>query len=210
MNNQTNSQSVLAALRALVPQRPLSHAESLRIAELQANRLLELSRIAGPLVPTELVSDVPKIRIAFDNDLPISGSAHWESGQWILTLNGTEPASRQRFSLMHEFKHVLDHTTKQFLYGETTSDQEAARRAERAADHFAACVLMPKRWLKSLWFNSGQNINAVAGQLEVSPRALAVRLWHLGLGVETKRCAPTKDLEARRTINAPRTTGVAA
>src|SRR4051812_15753481 len=66
--------SVLKTLRDLVPRRPLSFGESLRVAELQANRLLELFAISGPLVPNELVSELPRIEVRYDADLPVSGS----------------------------------------------------------------------------------------------------------------------------------------
>jgi hypothetical protein len=52
----------------------------------------------------------------------------------VITLNGAEPYVRQRFSLMHELKHIIDHTTKHYLYGNIAQDEEAAQRAERAAD----------------------------------------------------------------------------
>ena len=99
---------------------------------------------------------------------------------------------------MHEFKHVLDHTTKICLYGDTLNDAEAAARAERSADQFAACVLMPKRWLKSEWFGSGQNLSISAMRLGVSTRALSVRLHYLGLGIETPRCSRPNHTGPRR------------
>jgi IrrE N-terminal-like domain len=189
MNRSDNiNESVLRILRGLVPRRRLTYAESLRIAELQANRLLELFDVQGPLVPSDLISELPRIEIRYLPNLPFSGSAHWDGGRWIITLNGDESYVRRRFSLMHEFKHVLDHTTTQYLYGTTGNDNRAAERAERAADHFAACLLMPKRWLKSQWFESGQHVAPLAYRLQVSPRALSVRLWHLGLSIETPRC----------------------
>lgn len=180
--------SALKTLRDLVPERRLTYSESLRIAELQANRLLELFDVSGPLVPSELVTQLPRIEVRYDHDLPVSGSAHWERGRWIITLNASESYARHRFSLMHEFKHVLDHSTKHRLYGDTENDHVAAVRAERAADTFAAALLMPKRWLKGQWFTHGQNLTLLANRLEVSPRALSVRLWHLGMAVDAPRC----------------------
>jgi IrrE N-terminal-like domain len=188
--NQTNNgrDSVLATLRALVPERHLRYGESLRIAELQANRLLELFAIDGPTVPSELIAELPRVEVCYVHDLPVSGSTHWQAGRWIITLNADEPAVRRRFSLMHEFKHALDHNHKTYLYGEIATDELAAVRAERAADHFAACLLMPKRWLKSYWFEGGQRLAPIAAQLQVSTRALSLRLWHLGITGDTPRC----------------------
>ncbi len=185
----TQNESVLRTMRDLVPKRRLTYAESLRIAELQANRLLELFEVMGPFVPTEIVTELPRITIRNASDMPVSGSAHWEEGHWVITLNSAEGNVRRRFSLMHEFKHVLDHTTKSYLYGDPQTDPEAAARAERAADQFAACVLMPKRWLKREWFGSGQNLSISAMRLGVSTRALSVRLHYLGLGIDTPRCS---------------------
>ena len=193
-----SSESLLASLRALVPQRQLTYSESLRIAELQANRLLEHFEITDAHVPSELVTEFPRIQVRYEHGLPVSGSAHWEAGRWIITLNADEPWARRRFSLMHEFKHVLDHTNKQDLYGDVDHDDKASERSERVADHFAGCLLMPKRRLKGLWFASGQNIVTLARQLGVSTRALNVRLFHLGLAPETPRCSrPTQAYEQR-------------
>ena len=207
MNNAITNDSVLRSIRALVPNRRLTYGESLRIAELQANRLLELFQIAGPRVPNELVTELPRIEVRYEHELPASGSAHWEAGRWIITLNGSESYARRRFSLMHEFKHVLDHTTKQYLYGDVEDDPDAAARSERVAYHFAACLLMPKRWLKSQWFASGQKLVPLAMRLHVSTQALSVRLWHLGLAPETVRCAgrpqQIRNDDARRYLRTP-------
>jgi hypothetical protein len=196
--NQTNNESVLATLRALVPPRRLTYTESLRIAELQANRLLEIFRIDGPRVPSELVTKLPRLEVRMEVDLPASGSTHWERGRWIITLNASEPIVRQRFSLMHEFKHILDHTTRQYLYGDVANDDQAAARAERAADQFAGFLLMPKRWIKREWFNNGQRLSIAAQRFDVSPRALAVRLWLLGMAPQVPRCATRNASAIRR------------
>ncbi len=191
MNRTNANHSLLRTLRALVPERRLTYGESLRIAELQANRLLEAFDITGPCVPSEVITELPRIDVRYEHDLPVSGSTHWETGLWVITLNADEAFARRRFSLMHEFKHVLDHTTKHHLYGDTLHDPRASDQAERVADHFAACLLMPKRWLKREWFENGQRLAPLAHELQVSPRALSVRLWHLGLAVEAKRCPTT-------------------
>jgi Zn-dependent peptidase ImmA (M78 family) len=182
------NESLLRELRELVPQRRLTFGESLRIGELQANHLLEHFAIDGPRIPSALVTEFPRVEVRYDADVPVSGSAHWERSMWIITLNAAEPRTRQRFSMMHEFKHIIDHTTKEYLYGNEALDPRAAQRAERAADNFAACVLMSKRSIKSLWFSGGQNVTTLANRLQVSPRAVSVRLWHLGLDAQSPRC----------------------
>jgi Zn-dependent peptidase ImmA (M78 family) len=200
LNNSKPERSVLASLRALVPKRPLTPRESLCIAELQANRLLGYFNIKTPTVPDELISELPRMRIIREHGLPISGSAHWNGRHWIITLSADEPVARQRFSLMHEFKHVLDHTTRQYLYGDREY-QAAAEQAERVADYFAACLLMPKRVVKGLWYGRHQTIEQLAETLQVSPVALRYRLNHLGLTEQPYRCdrrrLPLPEAQAR-------------
>ncbi len=185
--NTDNRQSVLATLRALVPGRPLTPNEALRVAELQANRLLAHFAIDGPSVPEEIISELPRIQIAREPGLPVSGAAHWTGSYWLITVNADEPTVRQRFSVMHEFKHVLDHTTKDFLYRDRPS-QTAAEQAERVADYFAACLLMPKRLMKRLWYSGHQNVAEVARTLQVSTQAARYRLDQLGLTESAGRC----------------------
>lgn len=180
-------QSVLAMLRALVPSRALTPSEALRLAELQANHLLHHFGIETNAVPEEIVSELPRVRIVREYGLPVSGAAHWNGRYWIITLNADEPLFRQRFSLMHEFKHVLDHTTRDFLYHDRPS-RTADEQAERVADYFAACVLMPKRVVKRLWCQGNQNLLELAETLFVSTRALRFRLEQLGLVEPAGRC----------------------
>ena len=87
-----------------------------------------------------------------------------------------------------EFKHILDHTTKQFLYYDR-SFQSAEQQAERVADYFAACLLMPKRIVKSLWFQGPQQTEHLVERLQVSPAAVRYRLDQLGLTERRTRCA---------------------
>ena len=184
MNNSGNQhESVLAYLRSLMPERRLTYAESLRIAELQANRLVELFDIEGPHVPSELVSEFPRVEVRYVYDVPVGGASYWENGRWVIELRSWEPRTRQRFSLMHEFKHILDHSCAERAYQGMDHDT-----IERIADYFAACALMPKRWLKSQWIASGQNIVRLAPRLGVSAQALNNRLWHLGLSSAAPRC----------------------
>jgi Zn-dependent peptidase ImmA (M78 family) len=179
--------SVLAMLRALVPPRPLTPSETLRIAELQANRLLEHFKIQTDAVPEEIVSELPRIRVVRETGLAMSGSAHWDGRLWLIALSANEHPLRQRFSLMHEFKHVLDHTTKDRLYRDRPF-QSASEQAERVADYFAACALMPKRVVKRLWFEGPQSIERLVEKLRVSPTAVRYRLDQLGVTDKPRRC----------------------
>lgn len=182
--------SVLKTLRSLRPNRILSYEEELQRAELQASRLLALSGICLPAVPTEIVADLPRIRVERSFDLPASGSAHWADGTWIITLNAAEHPLRQRFSLMHEFKHVIDHPTRHLIDRQSSMDASAV--GERLADHFAACALMPRAWVKAAFCNQTQRVEELANLFHVSFRAMSVRLASLGLTVPVDRCTAAR------------------
>ncbi len=162
-------------------------------------RLLEHFAIETTAVPDEIVTELPRIKIERERGLPVSGSAHWNGRYWVITLSADEHRFRQRFSLMHEFKHVIDHTTKDFLHeGRPTSS--AYEQAERVADYFAACLLMPKRVVKRLWCQGHQDIANLADLLQVSPAALRYRLDQLGLTDRPTRCESAKHAYASRPV----------
>jgi Zn-dependent peptidase ImmA (M78 family) len=198
----TNTRSVLALLRGLVPKRQLNYHEALRIAELQANRLLEHFAIETAAVHDEIVTELPRIRIERAHGLPVSGAAHWNGRYWVISLNADDHPLRQRFSLMHEFKHILDHATAGHLDDHWPSG--AHGQAERVADYFAACLLMPKRVVKRLWCEGPQSIECLADRLRVSPAALRYRLDQLGLTERPARCETARHRHASRTVTRDR------
>lgn len=177
----TVTRSVLASLRAVTPQRAATFAEALRVAELQAARLLEIWNIDQPHVPSEIVSELPRVQVV-RADLPVSGTSHWNGHSWVITLNEGEAWVRQRFTLMHEFKHVIDHGQTDQLYrgnGRHAPDEQA----ELVADYFAGCALVPKRLLKRAWGNRIQRVRDLATHFGVSEPAIRVRLAQTGLAV---------------------------
>ena len=180
--------SVVAQLRAVCPHRPLTFGEGLRVAELQANRLLEASDVLEPAVPDAVVTDLPRVTVERVARIPVSGSVRWSKGLWVIALNRLEPLVRQRFSLAHEFKHILDAPFGDVLYpgwrGLSADD-----RAEQVANHFAACLLMPKAWVRREYFTYGvTSLPKLAARFEVSQAAMRYRLESLGLVQSTVRC----------------------
>lgn len=181
--NMDERRSVLASLRGAIPARTLRFAESLRIAELQANRLLTLTAVNTGPVPNEIITELPRIRVVY-RELPTSGLSYWDGQAWIICLNKTEPRTRQRFTMLHEYKHIIDHGRAHEMY---RSDEQA----EQAADYFAGCVLMPKTFLKRAWGELIQRPTLLARLFDVSPRAVAVRLAQVGLSEPVDRCNVT-------------------
>lgn len=180
--------SVIASLRLLVPNRPLTYEESLRVAERQAERLLALADVTAPPVPEGVVSALPRVQVRRLSPIPVSGSTHWAKSQWLIVLNGAEPAVRARFSLMHEFKHALDNPFVRILYP-ATAGMTSHARIEQVCDYFAACVLMPKVWVRRAWATDRvQELDKLARRFGVSQAAMRVRLLQLGLMEAPARC----------------------
>lgn len=185
MTNQPATPSTLSRLRALSPNVRLTRDDARVIAERQANRLIELLDASDGSHESH-IADLPRIRIIREA-LPTSGLSYWNGIEWIIALNESESPTRQRFSLLHEYKHVIDHGQQQALYA-------SEREAELAADYFAACVLMPKRDLKRIYCTVTQRVEALADYFGVSPSALRIRLEQTGLTepftfTRTPRCA---------------------
>lgn len=178
--------SVLASLRALAPERAVTFNEALRIAELQAARLRIMLEVGDHDLPEDAIAGLPRIRIV-RRRLPTSGMSYWDGQTWVIALSNRELATRQHFTLLHEYKHILDHGRADRLYTGTTATN-AEQQAEHAADYFAGCALMPKRLVKRAWGNGIQTPEALAGIFDVSPRAAEVRLAQLGLTDPVQRC----------------------
>lgn len=178
--------SVLAQLRVLIPKRPLSFHEALRLTELQANRFRGLLDHTEPDLSEEIISGLPRVEVTREADLPVSGLTQWHNGRWIIALNATEPLVRQHFSLAHELFHIINHHTKQWLHP-TDHRHSAHRKGEQLADYFAGCLLMPKRHVKALHAQR-LDVQGLADAFSVSVRAMTVRLAQLGITEPTPRC----------------------
>jgi len=178
-SNRTTQESVLTKLRAMAPHRGLTAAEPLRLAEVQAAELLHLLGVTRGPVPLRILSDLPRIQLEVETDLPSSGISYWDGDNWHLVARAEEHPHRQRFTLVHEYKHVVDHPNRDLLYPNHQT-------RELAADHFAACVLMPRMLITRAWCSGEQNIEGLADQFDVSSAAMERRLLTLG-HLETPR-----------------------
>lgn len=200
-NINQEHRSVLASLRALIPLRSLDFHEAMQIAELQAARLRELTNSTDGPIDSTVITELPRIRVE-RRDLPTSGMSYWDGCSWVIALNSSEPITRQRFTLLHEYKHIIDHGSTDRLYT-GTGRHPAEEQAEQAADYFAGCALMPKRLMKRFWGNGVQRPSALAQRFRVSERAIDVRLAQLGLTEPRDRCTPPTKVRsgwrARRT-----------
>lgn len=177
----------LATLRDMVPLRALTVTESLRIAELQANRFRDLSAVTVTALPETAISELPRMQVNRMIPAIAAGASQWSRGRWLIVLNGAQPLGRQRFSLAHEFKHILDSPFVKFLYPPTQGLSERDRR-EGVCDYFAACLLMPRMQVKKVWTSGVQDLGSLARRFEVSRQAMQVRLEQVGLVEPPPRC----------------------
>lgn len=178
----TKPTATIRQLRDLVPLRPLSMAESLRIAELQAMRLLELAGVEKPPVPETIITRLPRIQVErLPLDHATSGITEWSHGRWLILINAGQVHGRQRYSIGHEFKHVLDGPLVRILYPGVVPP-EHNDQWEYVCDFFSACLLMPRSWVKRYFCDEGiQSVRALAARFDVSQQAMAYRLTQLAL-----------------------------
>lgn len=177
--------NVISTVRAVMPLRSLSLAEAFTVAELQATKLLDVLAIDQPAVPVARLADLPKIdvRVQPRHRMPtLAGFSQWTDGRWLIVVNKDSVPGRRRFTLAHEFKHVLDHRVARIVYAQlghgdpTKHDQQV----EWVCNHFAACLLMPRPWVKRAWASGIQDEEALAGLFKVSVEAMHKRLSYLG------------------------------
>lgn len=210
MNNTKRPGSVVAEVRRLMPDRPLTVVEAFSVAERQAARFVLLSGIDAPPVPDAIISDLPRVKVERVSPLASSGLSQWSVGKWRIMVNGSEPPLRQRFTLAHEFKHVLDHPFIERCYPDVVG-QRGHERAEQLCDYFAGCLLMPKAWVTRAYCDARiQEIRLLARRFAVSQMAMRVRLLQLGLIEPEPRCSPYRRESSANLISIPWARGLAA
>jgi Zn-dependent peptidase ImmA (M78 family) len=172
-------------LRSIVPIRPLTMHESLILAERQATRALNLIGNARPGNSIGWITELPRIEVALVPRYKmgqVSGATTFTKGRYLVLINGGEPRSRRRFTLAHEFLHLLNYTTADTIHsGLGRGDEEQrTRKIEEVANYFAACLLMPKMLLRQAWQKGIQDPQALASLFDVSQEAMEIRLRYLG------------------------------
>lgn len=171
---------LITELRQLVPDRSLTWSEAHSIAERQAALLLALSNVTEPPIPQFVISSLPGIVVDWRTDWPADATSFHTPSHWRIVIRSTDVRQRQRFSLAHELKHVLDDPVIGHLFSHLPTEQRGAR-AERLCNYFAACLLMPRPWLKHDWCTGIQNTPALARRYFVSTEAMSTRLSEIGL-----------------------------
>lgn len=171
-------QSALFELRSLAPRRRMSHLESLRLAEAQANKLRDILGVTTDFFATQLVECLPRVLVRTVEDIPASGASFWGNGTWHIHIHADEPVTHRRLTLLHELKHIIDHPIQKYVYDERAFVVYGER--EIIADYFAACVLVPENRLRAAYAIT-RNHRELASHFGVSTRRLLHRLSEVGL-----------------------------
>lgn len=177
--------SIIEQVRDLMPRRALSLTEAYAVADLQVNKLLKLLGLTEPPVRFDQLAALPNINVALGPAYKmerVAGGSQLSQGKWLIVLNKNDSHGRRRFTLAHEFKHIIDHGVEKLAYAQLGHGDTDRRHqhVEAICQHFAANFLMPKSWVKHWWTEGFQDPYALAGLFQVSLSAMEVQLKKLG------------------------------
>lgn len=156
-----------------------SFCQMVKAVETLATIYLKRGDVRRVPVPSELVllAD-PQRRIELQ---PVPLKAHhgglWFIGdEWLIQYNNRESLGAIRYTIFHEAYHILCHRIspafRRIDHGYRPFD-------EVAADYFATCILMPRKWVREQW-RRVYSIPRMALIFRVSESAMRMRLTQLG------------------------------
>ena len=159
--------------------------------EEKANKILKQLDLTVP-ISVEGIAQTLNIEIkkASDEEISVSGLLYRKDGIAYMAINSAEPEVRQRFTIAHEIGHFILHESKDIFieYREKTKDNtiELKTNKEIEANHFSACLLMPREEIekdvKKINNQISKNeIEILATKYKVSEDAMTFRLLNLNL-----------------------------
>jgi hypothetical protein len=174
-------EDVIPRLRALMELHKLSLPKARIVADQQADLLRQLVQSPGPAMPLDVLFRLPGMHVEYRPDVPVPGLS-WptEPDHWRIVISGRHPREERRFSLLHEFKHVLDDPFVAHVYGNLATERHHTL-VETVCEHFAGCFLMPAESIRRDWKNGQRSVTELAQRYGVSERAVSNRLRCLGL-----------------------------
>ncbi|MFJ9629016.1 ImmA/IrrE family metallo-endopeptidase [Streptomyces sp. NPDC101175] len=186
--------ALIDELRALAPSKPLTYGESLAVAREQAARLREAVEATEPDIDLVWLVDQTAVPVHFAPSHELQENASGLTtdligGKLQMFINQGEPPLRQRFSLLHEFKHVLDFKDAKTLHAKLGTGDDALKHnmIEWIANEFAGQVLMPLDHVKRIWRKTGNDLALSASFFNVSREAMRTRLEKLNFIGDFKR-----------------------
>jgi len=147
-----------------------------------ANELIEAAGIAGPAVDVQHLSELCGV-LVLRREFPeaLSGLiVEFDEGA-VIGVNSRHVPVRQRFSIGHELgHHLLRHAERFHIDVDEGAPPNHDYASERAANEFAAELLMPRRFLAPA-FDEDPSPPSLARRFDVSEIAMGYRLVNLGL-----------------------------
>jgi Zn-dependent peptidase ImmA (M78 family)/plasmid maintenance system antidote protein VapI len=153
-----------------------------------AQELLSAMRVGGPPVAVDEAAELAGARVVphpFSSDALSGFLIHLSDGP-VISTNDNHKGERQRFTAAHELGHLLMGHAADFHLDLTSSvnagdPPDFDWRHERAANTFAANLLMPAGWVRSDFVDRGLRVVKLARRYQVSQEAMGIRLATLGL-----------------------------
>jgi len=97
---------------------------------------------------------------------------------WVIQLRENDTSAKKRLTLFHEVFHILAHRKAIIVFRKRGC--EVGSFNELLADYFAACVLMPRKWIKEKW-SKVKDLNQLAKIFNVPKPLMWFRLREIGL-----------------------------
>ena len=166
-----------------------------RIEQL-ANSVLIEAGVTGPPVPVEAVVKAHGIAVHLQELGDVSGVVVRKGGAVAIGANKAEAPTRRRFTIAHEFAHALLHRGEEVHFDRdfrvnlrSGASALGMNVEEIEANFFAACLLMPRRFLEADPAaamidveRDPQAVAKLAKRYGVSSHAMSIRLGNLAVG----------------------------
>lgn len=163
------------------------------LIEKAAAEVLGKAGVVGPAVPVAEIIAAQGIRLLYPNlGKDASGVLVRKDGSTVIGVNRIHPKTRQRFTAAHELGHALLHPATEVHHDalfqvnlRSDLSSQGIDLEEIEANHFAACLLMPRSFLEAdpLAFlvdvEDATAVAALARTYGVSAHAMGLRLARL-------------------------------
>ena len=155
-----------------------------QLVELVSQRYLEMGRVCSPPVPTALIGLIDQRGITEIRTVPLKAyhGAIWHPQErWIIQVRADDTSAMKRFTIFHEAFHILAHCARcrtTPVFRKRGAIQGSFN--ELLADYFAACILMPRQWVREKWAEV-KDLDRMAEIFDAPKPAMCIRLRTMGL-----------------------------
>ena len=107
------------------------------------------------------------------------GALWYLNDSWIIQLNENDTPARRRFALFHEVFHILAHRRTNTPVFKKRG-HEVGSFNELLADYFAACILLPKGWVREKW-SAVRDLDQMVKIFDAPKQLMWIRLREMSL-----------------------------